>query len=52
MNSEQLVKKVDSFNDEFINLYFLPMCSSIWSSNFLDIKNYGAKFVINFFENH
>ena len=40
------------FNDEFINLYFLPMCSSIWSSNFQDIKNYGAKFVINFFENH
>ena len=37
------------FNDEFINLYFLPMCSSIWSSNFQDIKNYGAKFVINFF---
>ena len=41
-----------NFNDEFINLYFLPMCSSIWSSNFQDIKNYGAKFVINFFENH
>ena len=40
------------FNDEFINLYFLPMCSSIWSSNFQDIKNYGAKFVIKFFENH
>ncbi len=48
---DQFLRKYH-FNDEFINLYFLPMCSSIWSSNFQDIKNYGAKFVINFFENH
>ena len=48
---DQFLKKYH-FNEEFINLYFLPMCSSIWSSNSQDIKNYGAKFVINFFENH
>ena len=45
---DQFLRKYH-FNDEFINLYFLPMCSSIWSSNFQDKKNYGAKFVIKFF---
>ena len=44
--------KTHKFSKEFSNLYFYPMCSSIWSSNLKDIKNYNAKFVINFFRNH
>ena len=30
----------NNFSKEFINLYLLPMCSSIWSSDLKDIKNY------------
>ena len=42
----------NNFNNEFINLYFYPMCSSIWSSNINDIKNYQTQFILDFFENH
>ena len=42
----------NNFNNEFINLYFYPMCSSIWSSKINDIKNYQTQFILNFFKNH
>lgn len=42
----------NNFNNEFTNLYFYPMCSSIWSSNINDIKNYQTQFILDFFENH
>ncbi|MAK12224.1 MAG: amine oxidase [Candidatus Pelagibacter sp.] len=44
--------KKNNFSKEFINLYLLPMCSSIWSSDLEDIKNYNTSFIINFFKNH
>lgn len=40
------------FSKEFIELYLLPMCSSIWSTNLTDIKNYNTSFILNFFKNH
>ena len=42
----------NNFSKEFINLYLLPMCSSIWSSDLKDIKNYNTSFILNFFKNH
>ncbi len=41
-----------NFSKEFIDLYLLPMCSSIWSTNINDIKNYNTSFILNFFKNH
>jgi len=42
----------NNFSKEFTNLYLLPMCSSIWSSDLKDIKNYNTSFILNFFKNH
>jgi len=44
--------KKNNFSKEFVNLYLLPMCSSIWSSDLKDIKNYNTSFIISFFKNH
>jgi len=41
-----------NFSKEFIDLYFLPMCASIWSSNLKNILNYNTSFILNFFKNH
>ena len=40
------------FSKEFIDLYFLPMCASIWSSDLKNIMNYNTSFILNFFKNH
>ncbi len=40
------------FSKEFIDLYFLPMCASIWSSDLDNIMNYNTSFILNFFKNH
>lgn len=37
--SVQKFLKTHKFSREFSNLYFYPMCSSIWSSNLKDIKS-------------
>jgi len=44
--------KKNNFSKEFIDLYFFPMCSSIWSSDLNDIENYDTSFILNFFRNH
>ena len=44
--------KIKKFSKEFVDLYLLPMCSSIWSSDLKNIRNYNTKFVLNFFKNH
>ena len=41
-----------NFSKEFIDLYFLPMCASIWSSDLKNIMNYNTSFILNFFKNH
>ena len=51
MKLKNFLKK-NKFSKNFINLYFLPMCASIWSSNLKDIKNYNTSFILNFFKNH
>merc|ERR1711991_1054758 len=48
---KKFLKKYN-FSKEFIDLYFLPMCSSIWSSNLKNIMNYNTSFILNFFKNH
>ena len=44
--------KKNSFSKEFIELYFFPMCASIWSSDLDQIENYKACFILDFFKNH
>lgn len=44
--------KKSKFTDEFINLYFYPMCSSIWSNPIGEIKKYKIHFILSFFSNH
>tara|TARA_B100000963_G_scaffold33347_1_gene24741 strand:- start:1534 stop:2748 length:1215 start_codon:yes stop_codon:yes gene_type:complete len=44
--------KKNNFSKEFIDLYFLPMCTSIWSSDLKNIMNYNTTFILNFFKNH
>ena len=44
--------KKNNFSKEFIELYFFPMCSSIWSSDLDQIENYKACFILDFFKNH
>ena len=44
--------KINELSKEFAELYLLPMCSSIWSSNINNILNYNTSFIINFFRNH
>lgn len=44
--------KNNKFSKEFIELYFFPMCSSIWSSDLNQIENYKACFILDFFKNH
>tara|TARA_B100000963_G_C22631865_1_gene675347 strand:+ start:1422 stop:2636 length:1215 start_codon:yes stop_codon:yes gene_type:complete len=51
-SSLKIFLKKNNFSKEFINLYLLPMCSSIWSSDLSNIKNYNTSFIINFFKNH
>ena len=48
---KEFLKKYN-FSEEFIDLYFLPMCASIWSSNLKNIMNYNTSFILNFFKNH
>ena len=48
---KKFLKKYN-FSKEFIDLYFLPMCASIWSSNLKNIMNYSTSFILNFFKNH
>ena len=48
---KKFLKKYN-FSKEFINLYFLPMCASIWSSDLDNIMNYNTAFILNFFKNH
>ena len=48
---KKFLKKYN-FSKEFIDLYFLPMCTSIWSSNLKNIMNYNTSFILNFFKNH
>ena len=51
-NSLKKFLKEYKFSKEFIDLYFLPMCASIWSSNLKNIMNYNTSFILNFFKNH
>ena len=51
MNLKKFLKKYD-FSKEFIDLYFLPMCASIWSSDLKNLMNYNTSFILNFFRNH
>ena len=51
MNLKKFLKKYD-FSKEFIDLYFLPMCASIWSSDLKNLMNYNTSFILNFFKNH
>ena len=44
--------KTYNFSKEFIDLYFLPMCASIWSSDIKNMMNYNTSFILNFFKNH
>ena len=47
-----LFLKKAKFTNEFINLYFYPMCSSIWSNPIGEIKKYKIHFILSFFSNH
>ena len=51
-NSLKKFLKKYKFSKEFIDLYFLPMCASIWSSNLKNIMDYNTSFILNFFKNH
>ena len=51
MNLKKFLKKYN-FSKEFIDLYFLPMCASIWSSDLKNLMNYNTSFILNFFKNH
>ena len=51
MDLKKFLKKND-FSKEFIDLYFLPMCASIWSSDLKNLMNYNTSFILNFFKNH
>ena len=44
--------KLNNFSKDFINLYFYPMCASIWSNPIGEIKNYNIHFILKFFANH
>lgn len=48
---KKFLKNYD-FSKEFIDLYFLPMCASIWSSDLKNLMNYNTSFILNFFKNH
>ena len=47
----EFVKKYQ-FSQYFLNLYFYPMCASIWSNPIDEIKNYKMHFILKFFANH
>ena len=59
INNETISKETVSqflssnkFSKEFLDLYFYPMCASIWSNPVGKIKKFKIHFILNFFSNH
>ena len=40
------------YSEEFIEEYFYPMCSSIWSASHADVKGYPFRWLATFWKNH
>ena len=47
----QFLKRLQ-FSNEFRDLYFYPMCASIWSNPIGKIRGYKIHFILSFFSNH